>query len=1790
MCHTFDASADGYGRAEGVGALCLKRLDDAVRDGDVIRSVIRSSACNTNGKVPGYGITFPSIEGQERVIRHAYERAGLDPNRTAYFETHGTGTPVGDPIEVQAVSRAMNDTRSPDKPLVLGAIKPNIGHSEAASGIFAIFKASLMVEKAIIPGVAGLKNLNPAIHEDEWNVVINRDARAWPVGFETRRVSISSFGYGGTNAHVIVENVEALVPNYAHAALKAQHSTNEIASDVSEDRPLLLTMSAHDKTTLANNIRAHAAVVDHYDLHDFVYTLNNKRSVLSTKGFVITTDRTASRDMHFENFKSSSSSTPLDKVAFIFTGQGAAWPTMGREAIKHFPLFRGVIRKLDLVLKGLQDHPNFLIEQQLSCSEEESQLHHPNVAQATLTAIQIATVDLLASWGIVPEATIGHSAGEIAASYAAGLISAPAAIVASYYRGYCLRNLGPSGGSMLAVGKGVDDLDLSKLGPNLSVACENSPNSVTLSGPSAEIEQAREMFTAQQVFAREVRTGMAYHSKYMQSVAEPMANYIDNAVAALDNLDHQWRRVPKPMLSTVTNKMLNSRDVDGRYWAMNLTNPVKFNTGLSLLASSGSLMDVRGFVEVGPHSALSGPFKQICQSNKLSFVYVPTIVRSESNAAISLLKTVGQLFLEGYPVNLLVVNKSELKERSSPRTVVDLPRYQWNYEKLFWAEPRASFEYRHLTHARHDVLGRRILGLSDNNIAWRNVLRLKDVPWLEDHKLGGSIIFPCAGHLALAIEAIRQRCDILGLECIGTNSRNVELKEALVIPPTDAGIEIQVRLTTSSSSKTGQISYSFAVESVSNNDTWTIHCTGTCTAQTVGLEPPSKKYPVNFDDLTQRHSGKTWNEAFQRVGFEYGRQFGALDRIRTHGKYESQAAGKIPIATKSGRMKDETRYFLHPATVDSLLQLIIIAIHGGDSQEMPWGVIPVGIDEVTVRHAGESEGTLGDAGAWLPEGRTDHSRRFVSNGVIFGKTGEVVLDIRGLHTLAYEAALPPKDEATLPPMLYSGVSWKLDLDHLDLTKAFDHTDQNQAVSGVISLVEMANHRRPLKSLLSLDDDGEVPEEDPLRNTSLITAISLASNNEGIKESSRLAKLSFTEGQFSLETVDVDEQDFVILGTKETAQLLETGSASLLRKHLSKDSHAALLLESSEITKALNILGTAGLESTVVSFVDKTLIWSKIRTNLQTNESVSAATPTINLVYSPQHSASPNGLAANVEACGISVTIQTLGNYISAGTSNDPVVLFNPNANLLTAADPETFEHLKRLLGTSSPILWLTTGVNQGQNPSASTVAGLLRVVREENKTSIASVLDYDTNTNLKSLATAIIHLIAPENDPRSSESEYWLHDGLIHVSRVVPNNSLNTRMIGSATSNKPTERILQRGEYLQGGLISGTLIFSGNDRCNQFPIGVSEVDIQVEALEFQKNDMQFPSVSPRLVYGTVIEAGSEVRQTLKGKPIITYSSSGYNTIVRVQAAGAVEFPAIPEDVTKLIRSIPTIMQALSALQAASVSAQKTVFLMPLSSVLSNSMRAVCRSFGFQLVIIQDDAKSEAVDHLTTLHSTDIEGIKQALKKAGPASVVIVEDFSDLSQRIWRDIPARASFVVSSPTLDTALDAAPSTAPFSRGARFIVSNLASSLMLDPIVVGGNLQAAIAIAERENCVIGEDSTVTLNHLVSSTTTLPDASVLSFNYEKDTINVVDPEFSIRFSSEDAYLLVGCLGGLGRSLTTWMWNEEPGILFSFLDQAQISPLPPNSSKISWLRVLTLKYSEATRPTFWTLRKPSIP
>ncbi|EFQ99795.1 lovastatin nonaketide synthase [Nannizzia gypsea CBS 118893] len=1741
FCHTFDAAADGYGRGEGAGAVYLKRLSDAIKDGDVIRAVIRSSAVNTNGKVPGYGITYPNVDGQERVIRAAYRKANLNPNRTAYFECHGTGTPVGDPIEVRAVSNAMNDSRSPEKPLLIGAIKPNIGHSEAASGVFALMKAAMMVEQGIIPGVAGLQTVNPEIPEATLNVKVNRDTIPWPQGFESRRASVSSFGYGGTNGHIIIEDIRALYPLYRHGARKGQASY-----DHSSTRPLLLTFSAHDKATLVRNIEAHTAVINQFYLADVAHTLNLKRSRFSHRGFVVAGEATAIDNMAVENF-SFGSSNPISQLAFVFTGQGAAWAGMGRDAIQTFPVFRQTIQKLDLILKSVDHPPSFSIEEQLI--SWTSDINNANISQPTLVATEIALVDLLASWGIVPAATVGHSAGEYAAAYAAGLASAPELIIAAYYRGYCLEKYANTSGSMLAVGRGSDELNeyLPRLSKDIVIACENSPNSVTLSGTTAAIQDAKHIFTAENIFARELRTGMAYHSPQMEPVAAPMVGLVENAYRKLDTMSYEWRCPRVTMISSVTNCPLADGQINPEYWASNLTGRVLFNTAIKTLAKAEGFENLGAFIEIGPHSALAGPLKQIFQRNGLEKAsYIPTLIRNEDGAR-SLLKTAGELFLRGYPVDLYEVNKQDThantvkRSEMMPLTLVDLPPYQWNYEKVFWAEPRMSAEYRQLTHARHDLLGSRMPGLSHNNMVWRNILRLKDIPWLQDHKLGGSIMFPAAGHMALAIEAARQHCEIKKIDVIGATLRNFELKTALIIPESDTGIEIQLRLLQCSSSGSAPC-YSFAVESYLNN-AWVTHSEGTVSPVIPETNLSILHHPVNLDRLTQRHTGERWNQAFRRVGFEYGPSFDSLEKIRTHEDLY-QAAGQIPVTTASNLMVDESRYVLHPSTVDCLLQLSIISIHAGLYDEIPWGVVPIKFEEVTILSPGDDNaGAIGQAVAWNTV-RGERSRYFNTNAQLATDAGRVVLDIKGLHTVAYEAALPPSSESRIKPLPYAGIVWKPDYTICGIDDALsEETKLGTAIDAVPEAVRMFNHKQALSSVLVVDLSSDFDVPTLMRSISLTGDLHVAcgvpnpvvGTKAGVEllGESRVKRLTLPEGPVDWSALNLGAHDLVIVNYNESPSLVLSESLPFLESQITTTSKVICLFNHDSLPQARIDIQNSGFLTTEISFSDRELLFCTPKNGHTSG--LEQGNKLISLVYSKIHSAAPHALADAMTKQHMNVQIKAIED-VDPNTDKD-IVLYNPSGNLLSHPEPSSFEALKKIVSSGASVLFLTAGVNEAKCAHGAMLSGFLRVVRNEQKMSDLFLLDFDKNQTLESIAKTVIDVTAARYSTDSPpENEYWLHNGACYISRIVPNEDINSRMTPDETSY---EMPLPRGKLLRATLAGGKAVFHQSDALERTPIKANEVEIQIENLDFHLQDLQTAAEGPRLVTGIVIDIGQAVDNSLLSKTVITYTHNLYDTIVRNPEILCVE--CSPNAAQRLLYSLPTLCQAANVLQSVPGPIdEKHILLLPSANSLAPSFATLSRAQGFKVTVVADGkVRSEEAVHDGPPIATpilDVAQIHRTMGDAGSALVVVAQDYSALTQEIWARIPAGAWLVLSE-SKQAHLSASPDVNPFNRGAHFCVTTIDSTLNADPSSMAKILCSVVTIIENDtNCSNTPQKVLNIGALDEASQIATDRSVLAYNYEGDIAKIFPAAFQLRFSPDDAYLLVGCLGGLGRSLTSWM------------------------------------------------------
>lgn len=401
------------------------------------------------------------------------------------------------------------------------------------------------------------------------------------------------------------------------------------------------------------------------------------------------------------------------------------------------------IQKLDSILERIHPKPSFRITEMLlgADSSTASRINEAEVSQPLCTAIQIAIVDLFCQWDVMPTVSIGHSSGEIGAAYAAGLISAPEAIMAAFCRGRAVAQRSTFG-SMLAVGLGVEDVQefLPAAAEDACIACENSPNSVTLSGTTKSISKLRDDLNSKGVFVRELKTGKAYHSPHMASTGAAYDIILSEALEKLTEDDLLWHQPRSQMISSVTGLLISEDRLPPGYWSANLQQRVLFNTAIQRLGAKSQFEHVNLIVEIGPHSALSGPFKQVCKACSLrDFIYVPSLVR-DKNDSVQLLSVAGSLFLAGYPVDLEEVNVAaslgtELRKPTARNLLVDLPPYQWTYEKDYWAEPRGSAEQRARVFPRHDLLGSRVSGLTTNTQVWRNVLRHRDIPWLKDHNV-----------------------------------------------------------------------------------------------------------------------------------------------------------------------------------------------------------------------------------------------------------------------------------------------------------------------------------------------------------------------------------------------------------------------------------------------------------------------------------------------------------------------------------------------------------------------------------------------------------------------------------------------------------------------------------------------------------------------------------------------------------------------------------------------------------------------------------------------------------------------------------------------------------------------------------------------------------------------------------------------------------------------------------------------------------------------------------------------
>lgn len=867
-CKAFDARGNGFVRGEGAGVVVLKPLSVARADGDRVYAVIRGSAVNQDGRTSS--LTVPGFEAQQRLIREACRDAKIDPAEIDFIEAHGTGTAVGDPIETSAIGAVLgeNPTR---RACAIGSVKTNIGHLEAGSGIAGIIKTALVLHHGEVPPNLHFEKPNPDIDFAKWKLRVPVAAEKLPRADAV--AAINSFGFGGTNAHVILQC--------------APQGGAEVSGEPA--KPGLFVLSARDAEglrALASQYAAWLATCDE-PLEDIVHTLAARR-VHSAHRMAITAGSKPAVIEKLEAFLagetrpglSSGVATPQEKAAFVFTGQGPQWWAMGRELIASHRASREKIAECDALFRQWGDWS--LIEE-LSRSEAESRMDRPEIAQPAIFALQVALAEWWREHGVEPGAVIGHSVGEAAAAHLSGALDLPSAAKVIFERGRCMQILPPTG-KMLAVALPPEAAVpwLAGFEKRAEIGAVNSPRSVVISGEPAALEQIARKLEAANIWCRFLRVSYAFHSRQMDPAKGPLK-------AALKKIGSQIPSVP--MCSSVTAKISGKENLHADYWWRNVRQPVRFAEGIRTLIEAGFTT----FLEIGPHPALSGSVSECLKASGAAGFVTHSLRRDESDAD-SLMGALGALHVRGAAV------KWEAPGRS-----VALPLHPWRHER-YWHEAAESGATR-LGPPAHPLLGR---ALNSSDPQWGLQIHNELLPYLDDHRLNRRVVFPAAAYVEMALSAGKQvdAKSPLILE-------EIEFHRALFLPGPEQAARLEFRYSTADRA--------FHIHSqTGSGPAWTSHCTGKIREGAGAVVPPAADLGQIKARCAEERSGAASYEQFQKNGFDFGGSFRCISRVW---RCDGEALGEI-CAPESLRPEG---YLFHPAMLDSCFQVLLSALTPGES-------------------------------------------------------------------------------------------------------------------------------------------------------------------------------------------------------------------------------------------------------------------------------------------------------------------------------------------------------------------------------------------------------------------------------------------------------------------------------------------------------------------------------------------------------------------------------------------------------------------------------------------------------------------------------------------------------------------------------------------------------------------------------------------------------------------------------------------------------------------------------------------
>lgn len=878
QCRPFDASGMGYVRAEGGAILLLKPLDQALADGDSIDAVIRGIGANADG-AQKTGIMIPSNEGQVALMKSVLARSGLTPDDIDYLEAHGTGTAVGDPIETAAIGEVYGAPRKAGA-LPIGSVKSNLGHLESASGMAGFVKAVLTLKHRSLPPSIKLKDPNPRIDFDGLNLEVVTELRELDKNpADDMVVAINSFGFGGANAHVLLQRYH---PDSAAPAA---------ADDLPGELPPLF-LSARSLPALRAQAGLYAeriASIDSETYYDVAYTAAHHRERMRCRLGVRAADASGMAEA-LENWAQGEAEPcvvqedqPGDAgpIAFVYAGNGAQWQGMGQQLIAESPRFAELMSELDAAIEPLAD---FSVLAELDASEEDSRLDDTSVAQPLLFAIQVALTSWLREQGVSPAAVVGHSVGEVAAAWACGALALDQAVEVICARSRT-QDLTRGSGRMAAVAlsadKALEWIEKENV-KGVELAGINSPNNVTLSGALTELRRLQKLLEAKDIFFRILDLDYAFHSQLMDPVESHFREQIEHVELQSSEADYY---------STVSGGVLDGSALDADYWWQNVRKPVLFADALGKMVADG----YRIFVEISPHAILQRYISECLKDGDAQGRVLGTVRKGKES-----LQRLSNLALQ---VALLVEESPDLALFFPvPGQRVQLPTYAWQRESYWHSE--SSEGCRLLQRNRvHPLLGWR---LQDTEAAWENVVDTYTHPWLADHQVDGAIVLPGAGYVEMALAA--------GREWFGETA--FELEEMDIVAPIVFDGEHARSLHLEMAPRDG----SFMIRSRQRltDDEWQLHVSGRLSVSAIDISEESVQ-PANVDgDASLPIEHATHYQLTDTLGLQYGPTFRGLSGVSISGN-ELVASVELPQTLQA----DIDDFLLHPALLDLCFQSLV---------------------------------------------------------------------------------------------------------------------------------------------------------------------------------------------------------------------------------------------------------------------------------------------------------------------------------------------------------------------------------------------------------------------------------------------------------------------------------------------------------------------------------------------------------------------------------------------------------------------------------------------------------------------------------------------------------------------------------------------------------------------------------------------------------------------------------------------------------------------------------------------------